>query len=79
VYIICSGELELNLPHSNSQAERVTILRIALAEKGVVDDSHYDAPRTPSTETVQQPTDTAVQVLARDSLAEPEDDGGIHL
>jgi hypothetical protein len=53
-----------------------------MAEKGAVDGLHYDAPRTPPTESVgpvSEQRDSTIQVQATDRHTEPEDDGGIHL
>ncbi|KAF9268075.1 hypothetical protein L218DRAFT_854067 [Marasmius fiardii PR-910] len=56
-----------------AQEERITILQLALAEKGVVTGSHYDLPPSLSSgkESVQRPTQATAD--------ENDNDQGIHL
>jgi len=56
-----------------SQEERINILKMALAEKGVVAGSHYDlhTPRTAAATTDPHPPNAPSEA--------PDDDAGIHL
>ncbi|EKM80122.1 hypothetical protein AGABI1DRAFT_127801 [Agaricus bisporus var. burnettii JB137-S8] len=76
--------LEENEVVIGSQTERITILRMALAEKGVGDGRHYDASRTSPTgseESITEQRDSSIQTQATDTERQtgPEDGGGIHL
>ncbi|KAK0468230.1 uncharacterized protein EV420DRAFT_452831 [Desarmillaria tabescens] len=66
-----------------SQEERIGILRMALAEKGVILASHYTASPSNSVpaerDAVQRSTDPVTGDQMNGVIAESDDDDGIHL
>jgi hypothetical protein len=69
--------------YSGSQTERISILKMALTEKGVIDNSHYDVSDTPPTTNSRRNTAQNIgQEQAQDSTASrategmDEDEGG---
>ena len=69
----------LHIQYSGSQGERISILKVALTEKGVHAGSHYDFKSNPtSTPLERESSATAGNVLSFDDEHNGED-GGIHL
>jgi hypothetical protein len=70
-------DLVLHVPCSGSQEERISILKMALSEKGVHAGSHYDLKSDPPS----TPGSAATTATTTSSLDEEsnEEDGGIHL
>ncbi|KAJ3555538.1 hypothetical protein NP233_g12185 [Leucocoprinus birnbaumii] len=61
-----------------SQTERISILKMALAEKGVVDSSHYDIPDPTSAHTTENSASHGNTRIGEHEEGENEDEG-LHL
>lgn len=68
----------LHIQYSGSQEERISILKIALAEKGVHAGSHYDL-KSDATSTQHGSAGTTTSTMPPLDEDSNEEDGGIHL